>query len=259
MLKALDAAAVSLRSRLGESLSSVEKYATPVEEATTPSLEALKAYSLGWKPLLERGRRSAAVPQTGGGTRLEIRRMLHRHVADLLDLCEFRLSAENARKAYDLRQKVSERERFVIEANYYWTGSGELEKAAQAIGLWQKTYPRDSKAYDRLAVVSMQLGNLEEALEQLQQATRLEQSMYLYDDLGLAYFNLNRLDEAEAVFEKAEKQGGSESLVLFHYMLAFLRGDDGRMAHLASVAVGKPGRKTSCWLVRRTPRVGTAG
>ncbi len=242
ILKALDAAAVSLRSRLGESLSSVEKYATPVEEATTPSLEALKAYSLGVEALYWKGD-AEALPFLKRAVELDSKFAACYTVMSQIyfDLCEFRLSAENARKAYDLRQKVSERERFVIEANYYWTGSGELEKAAQAIGLWQKTYPRDSKAYDRLAVVSMQLGNLEEALEQLQQATRLEQSMYLYDDLGLAYFNLNRLDEAEAVFEKAEKQGGSESLVLFHYMLAFLRGDDGRMAHLASVAVGKPG------------------
>ena len=242
ILKALDAAAVSLRSRLGESLSSVEKYATPVEEATTPSLEALKAYSLGVEALYWKGD-AEALPFLKRAVELDSTFAACYTVMSQIyfDLCEFRLSAENARKAYDLRQKVSERERFVIEANYYWTGTGELEKAAQAIALWQKTYPRDSKAYDRLAVVSMQLGNLEEGLEQLQQATRLEQSMYLYDDLGLAYFNLNRLDEAEAVFEQAEKQGGSESLVLFHYMLAFLRGDEGRMAHLASVAVGKPG------------------
>ena len=241
VLKALDAAAVSLRSKLGESLISVQKFATPVEEATTPSLEALKAYSLGVEALRWEDD-AEALPFLKRAVELDPNFAACYTVLSQIyfDLCEFRLSAENARKAYGLRQKVSERERFIIEANYYWTGTGELEKAAQVLGLWQKTYPRDATAYDRLAVVSMQLGNLEEALEQLRQATRLEQSVYLYDDLGLAYFNLNRLDEAEVVFEQAERRGGSESFLFFHYMLAFLRRDEGRMAHLAAVAVGKP-------------------
>jgi tetratricopeptide (TPR) repeat protein len=243
VLKALDAAAVGLRSKLGESLSSVQKYATPVEEATTPSLEALKAYSLGVETYRFKGP-AEALPFLKRAVELDPNFAASYRVLSesYFDLCRFRLSAENARKAYDLRQKVSERERFVIEANYYWTGTGELEKAAQAFGLWQETYPRDAWAYDRLAVVSMQLGNFEEALEQLRQATRLEQSVYMYADLGLAYVNLNRLDEAEVVFEQAEKSlGENETPLFFHYMLGFLRGDDERMAHLASAAVGKPG------------------
>ena len=88
----------------------------------------------------------------------------------------------------------------------------------------------------------MQLGNHEEALEQLRQETRLDPSNFDITDLGLAYVNLNRLDEAEAVFQQAEeRQAGNMQLVFFHYMLAFLRGDEGRMADLASAAVGKPG------------------
>jgi DNA-binding winged helix-turn-helix (wHTH) protein/tetratricopeptide (TPR) repeat protein len=243
VLKALDAAAVGLRSKLGESLSSVQKYATPVEEATTPSLEALKAYSLGVEALSWKGD-ADALPFLKRAVKLDPNFAASYAVLShvYFDLCEFRLSSENARKAHDLRDKLSERERLMIEALYYWTGTGELEKAAQASGLWQKTYPRDAMAYERLAVISMQLGNYEEALEQSRQAVRLEQSAYLYSDLGLAYVNLNRLDEAEVVFEQVEKNlGENETPLFFHYMLAFLRGDDERMAHLASAAVGKPG------------------
>jgi serine/threonine protein kinase/tetratricopeptide (TPR) repeat protein len=243
VLKALDAAALSLRGKLGESLSSGEKYATPVEEVTTPSLEALKAYSLGVEALYRKGA-AEALPFLKRAVELDPNfAAAYRLLSySYFELCEFRLSAENARKAYDLRQKVSERERFAIEANYYWNGTGELEKAAQAFGLWQKTYPRDHVVYDDLATVSMQLGNYEEALEQLRQEKRVDPINYVIDDLGLAYVNLNRLDEAEAVFEQAEeRQPGDMLLIFFHYMLAFLRGDEGRMADLASAAAGKPG------------------
>jgi serine/threonine protein kinase/tetratricopeptide (TPR) repeat protein len=243
VLKALDAAAASLRSKLGESLGSVQKYATPVEEVTTPSLEALKAYSLGVEALYRKGA-AEALPFLKRAVELDPNfAAAYRLLSySYFELCEFRLSAENARKAYDLRQKVSERERLAIEANYYWNGTGELEKAAQAFGLWQKTYPRDHVVYDDLATVSMQLGNYEEALEQLRQEKRVDPINYTIDDLGLAYVNLNRLDEAEAVFEQAEeRQPGDMFLIFFHYMLAFLRGDEGRMADLASAAAGKPG------------------
>ena len=114
VLKALDAAAVSLRSKLGESLSSVQKYATPVEEATTPSLEALKAYSLGRKTrVCERGHCRAALLQASSGTRPEFRHGLPRH-GGLPTATSTKLGGRRryARKAYDLREKVSERERF---------------------------------------------------------------------------------------------------------------------------------------------------
>ncbi len=243
VLKALDAAAVALRSKLGESLSSVEKYATPVEEATTPSLEALKAYSLGVETLYWKGD-ADALPFLKRAVKLDPKFAAGYAVLShvYFDRCEFRLSSENARKAYDLRDKLSERERLMIEALYYWTGTGELEKAAQSSVLWQKTYPRDARAYERLAVILAQLGNHEGALGQIRQAVRLEQSVYNYSDLGLFYVNLNKLDEAEAVFEQAEKGlDESQTPIFFHYMLAFLRGDDERMAHLMSVAIAKPG------------------
>jgi serine/threonine protein kinase len=136
VLKALDAAAVRLRSKLGESLSTVQKYATPVEEATTSSLEALKAYSLGVKTGNAKGN-TASLP-------------FYKRAVDLdpnfasayawmstayFNLNEGGRAAEYARKAYDLREKVSERERFGIESGYYDFVTGELEKEAQTYEL----------------------------------------------------------------------------------------------------------------------------
>ena len=153
VLKALDAAAVSLRGKLGESLSSVQKYATPLEEATTPSLEALKAYSLGRKTRLAKGD-TAALPFYKRAVELDPNfAMAYAAMADAYsNLSEVGRAAENARKAYELREKVSERERFAIEAIYYMYATGELEKAAQVYELWQQTYPRDDVPYANLAI-----------------------------------------------------------------------------------------------------------
>jgi len=244
VLKALDAAAVGLRSKLGESLSSVEKYATPVEEATTPSLEALKAYSLGWKVLLAKGD-PAALPFFKRAVALDPNfAMAYRVIAVIYgNLNEVGRAAENARQAYELGEKVSERERFYIEATYYLVATGELEKAAQAYELWQQTYPRDFLAYTNLGSISGNLGNWEKALEEDREALRLEpNSAVNYFNLALAYTTLNRLEEADAVYKQAkERKLEIEGLLQIPYLLAFLKGDAAQMAQSASVAMGKLG------------------
>ena len=162
VLKALDAAAISLRSKLGESLSSVQKYATPLEEATTPSLEALKAYSLGRKTepcerdhsraaLLSNGRRNwtRISPWPTAGCRMST-------TASTKGGGRPRMHA----RLTTLREKVSERERFNIEGSYYLFATGELEKAAQTFELWQQTYPRDDVPYRSLGLVLCRLGKL---------------------------------------------------------------------------------------------------
>ncbi len=244
VLKALDAAAVSLRSKLGESLSSVQKYATPLEEATTPSLEALKAYSLGRKTVYAKGD-TAALPFFKRAVELDPNFAMA-YVAMSVVYCilnEAGRAAENARKAYELREKVSERERFSIEANYYVFATGELEKAAQTYELWQQTYPRDAAPYVDLGFISGALGNWEKALEEVREALRLEPNdVANYVNLGLAYTTLNRLDEAEAVYKQAEERKlESELLLQSRYWLAFLKGDTAQMAQLVSAAMGKPG------------------
>jgi serine/threonine protein kinase/tetratricopeptide (TPR) repeat protein len=228
VLKALDAAAVSLRSKLGESLSSVQKYATPLEEATTPSLEALKAYSLGRKTEYAEGS-TAALPFYKRAVELDpnFAMAYARISAHYSDLNELERGAEYARKAYDLRAKVSERERFYIEGNYE---------------LWQQTYPRDAKPYESLGLGSSYVGNWEKALEEFREALRLEPNdVDNYVNLGFAYTAVNRLDEAESVYKQAEERKlGGEDLLQGRYYLAFLKGDAAQMAQLVSAAMGKP-------------------
>ncbi len=147
VLKALDAAAMGIRSKLGESLSSVQKYATPLEEATTPSLDALQAYSQGEKTMVVKGD-SAALPFFQRAVELDPNfAVAYAGMAvSYSNLDEVGRAAENARKAYALREKVSERERLRIETSYYMFATGELEKAARVYERWQQTYPRDGCA-----------------------------------------------------------------------------------------------------------------
>jgi tetratricopeptide (TPR) repeat protein/tRNA A-37 threonylcarbamoyl transferase component Bud32 len=244
VLKALDAAAVSLRGELGESLSSVQKYATPVEEATTPSLEALKAYSLGVRTAYAKGD-TAALPFFQRAVDLEPNfAMAYSWISVVYsDLNEGERGAEYARKAYELREKVSERERFIIEGMYYFDATGELEKAAQTYELWQQIYPGDGRAYRALGDVFIGLENWEKALEEFREALRLEpNNVANYNNLSQAYMTLNRLDEAEAVFKQAEERKVENELLLAcRYQLAFLKGDTAQMAQLVSAAMGKPG------------------
>ena len=243
VLKALDAAAASLRGKLGESLGSVQKYDTPLSNATTTSLEALKAYSLGRKALFAKGD-TAALPFYKRAVELDSKfAMAYSNMSvNYTNLNEGSRAAEYARRAYDLREKVSERERFQIEAFYYLI-TGELDKAAQTYELWKQTYPRDALPYGNLGYVYGALGNLEKELEESREALHLQPDAAInYVNVGSTYTNLNRLDEAEAVYKQAEERKlESEALLWNRYQLAFLKDDAPRLAQSASAATGKPG------------------
>jgi DNA-binding winged helix-turn-helix (wHTH) protein/tetratricopeptide (TPR) repeat protein len=243
-LKALDNAAVSLRSKLGESISTVQKYATPLEEATTPSLEALKAYSLGVKTYYAKGE-SSPLPFYKRAVELDpsFAMAYARMAVTYANLSDERRSEENARKAYELRGKVSERERFFIEVSS--EPEGELEKATQTLELWRQTYPRDDAPYRKMDAIFARLGNREKALEEQQEALRLEPSNGdNYVNLAQDYIDLNRLDEAEAVCKQAEERKlENEGLLMLRYYLAFLKSDAAQMAQSFSAAMGKPGEE----------------
>jgi eukaryotic-like serine/threonine-protein kinase len=243
VLKALDAAVVSLRGKLGESLSTVQKYATPLAEATTPSLEALKAYSLGKKIQLTKGD-TAALPLFKRAVELDSNFAAAYQAMSIIysNRDEAGRAAEYARKAYELREKVTQRERFSIEASYYTDGTGELEKAVQVYELWQQTYPRDAAPYTNLGTISNIVGSWEKSLEEAREAMRLEPNQVnQYVELGLDYASLNRLDEAEAVYKQAEERKlEAEYLLANRYQLAFLQGDGTKMAQLAAAAMGNP-------------------
>jgi len=244
VLKAMDAAAVRLRSKLGESLSTVQEYSTPLADATTPSLEALKAYSLGQKTRYTKGN-TAALPFYKRAVELDpnFAYAYATLAVSYSNLNEAGLAAEYGRKAYELREKVSERERSGIEAVYYWSVTGELEKAARTFGMWQQNYPRNFLPYVNLGVISANLGNYEKALEEFREALRLEPNHVTnYSNLGSAYQALNRLDEAGAVYDQADQRKlENESLLTNRYQLAFLKGNVAQMDRFASAAVGKPG------------------
>jgi serine/threonine protein kinase/tetratricopeptide (TPR) repeat protein len=261
VLKALDAAAVSLRGKLGESLSSVEKYATPLEEATTPSLEALKAYSLGVNTRNAKGG-TAALPFFKRAVDLDPNfAMAYVWMSSLAGGLSEVGRRGTARKAYDLREKVSERERFTIEGSYYLSATGELEKAAQTFELWQQTYPRDDGAYIRLGFVSAILGNSEKALEEFREALRLEPNRAVnYENLGSAYTALNRLDEAEAVYKQSEERNLEHGYLLAgRYQLAFLKGDAAQMAQLVSAAMSNPGGEGDWFMAMQADTEGWYG
>ena len=245
VLKALDGAAVNLRGKLGESLSSVQKYATPLEQATTPSLEALQAYSLGAKAIAERDDNPGAVPLLQRAIRLDPNfATAYGLLAVSYDnLGETTLAAENTRKAYELRERVSERERLTIESFYYHFVVGDLEKARQSYELWAQTYPRDYVPPTNLSFLYSVLGQYDKALAEAREAVRLDSASGInYENLALADFFLNRLGEARATVEEAQtKKLDSYYLHWIVYLLAFLKNDAASMAQEATWATGKPG------------------
>ena len=244
VLQALDKAATKLRNKLGESLRTVEKFDTPVAQATTPSLEALQAYSLARAIVVVKADYAAAVPLFQQAIRLDPNfAMAYASLGmSYNNLGETDRGAENARKAYELRDRVSEREKFYIEARYYDTSTGDLQKARQAYEFLAQTYPRDDVAPTNLGSVYRNLGLYEKALAEFREANRLNSDGLSYANLVNSYLRLNRLDEARSVANEARvKKLDSARLHLRLYQLAFLQNDAGGMTQQVVWAADKPG------------------
>ena len=243
VLTAVDKAAKQLRNKLGESLGSIDKYAVPLQEATTPSLDALRAYSMGLKTRMTKGSR-AAIPFYQRAIEIDPNFAIayNQLAVAYRNVNDFQRDEEYTRKAYQLRDRASERERFAIQASYYLV-TGELDKAAQTYELWQSRYPGDYRPAAGLGNVYSGLGNMDKYLEQARAVVSLEPNSYpAYEILASAYENLNRLDEAEAVLKQAEQQHlGGPSLLMDRYELAFLKGDRAEMTELAAALKGVPG------------------
>ncbi len=243
VLKALGQVASSMRAKLGESLASVQKFDVPIE-ATTPSLEALKTYSMGVTTSREKGD-AEAIPFYKRAIELDSNfAMAYCNLGlSYANLGQPSLSAENLRKAYDLRERVSEKERLRISAFYYAFATGELEKEAQTYELWSQSYPRDSSPHSNLGANSTSLGQYEKAVAETQEALRLEQNAVVnHSNLGQNFLALNRPDDAKAAFDQAlvrKLDGGA--LRLWMYYLAFFRGDVEQMKQQMAWGAGKPG------------------
>jgi len=241
VLKALSTAAASLRGRLGESLASVQKFDVPVE-ATTPSLEALKAYSMG----ITTGRTKSnaeAVPFMKRALELDPNfAMAYAGLAvEYENLGQASLAADNAKKAYDLRDRVSERERYRISALYFQNVTSELEKTTEAYELWAKSYPRDMVPHTNLGVLSSYLGQYDKAIAETEAAQRLEPSRASYGNLASNYIAVNRLKDARETIQEAQQKKFDDLVIRADlYALAFLSGDTAEMERQVAWAVGRP-------------------
>jgi len=244
VLKALDTAAIAIRARLGESLASVQKFDVPVE-ATTPSLEALKAYSMSITTGRTKGS-AEGIPFLKRAIELDPNfAMAYVGLAvDYANLGRASLAADNAKKAYDLRDRVSERERYRISSFYFEFVTGELEKATEAYELWAKSYPRDMVPHANLGVIYSFLGEYDKAIAEIEVKQGLEPSINGFGNLAEIYIIDNRPKEAQQTIQESQRKNfdglGIRSDL---YTLAFLSGDTAEMDHQVAWAAGRPGEE----------------
>ncbi len=242
VLAAVGKAASNLRGKLGESLASVQKFDAPVEEATTSSLEALKAFSLG-EAERDKGAELDAIP-------------FYKHAIELdpnfavayarLGQCyantgQDAVAVENTRQAFERRERTSEVEKLYITTHYYDIVTKEVDKSIEAYQLWKRTYPRDSIPTNNLAVFYGDAGKLNESLEEAQETMRLSPDAALsYQVLSRAFIALNRVAEAKAIRQRQldlKLDGMGDHRGLFN--IAFLQGDAAEMQRQADWAKGK--------------------
>jgi tetratricopeptide (TPR) repeat protein len=228
VLNALGNAAAKLRGQLGESLATVQKFDVPLREATTSSLEALQAYSMGAKIDQEKGS-DAALAYLQRAIQLDPNfAMGHAAVAgDYANLGELGRSSEYWAKAFELREHASERERLIITGTYYLNVTGELDKAAQANQQLIENYPRYPTGYIGLGNVYGFQGKYEKAVEAMHQAQQLApERLASYEALANYLLALQRLDEARQMIREAQTRNlGDFILHEALYGLAFLAAD----------------------------------
>ena len=243
VLSALGTAATNLRKQLGESLASIQKYDKPIHQATTSSLEALKYYSNGIEQQLK-GRYLEAIPSFKKAT--EIDQNFARAYAAMSSMYyntrQYELAAEASRKAYELRDRVGENERFYITQAYYDNVTGELENYLQTLEQWKGTYPRDASPPNNLAVKYNELGLFDKAAAEAREAIRLNPgSAAGYSLLAAAQLSLNRLDEAKQTINQALGQKlDSTAIRRTLFRIAFVQRDSATMQHQIDWLNGKP-------------------
>jgi serine/threonine protein kinase/tetratricopeptide (TPR) repeat protein len=244
VLSALGRAATRLRGKLGESLASLQKYDTPVEQATTPSLEALQAYSLGLKMQNTEGDASA-VPFFKRAIDLDpnFAMAYARLGVAYFNLNQPTLAAENTAKAYELRDHTSAKEKLYITCHYHDLVTGDVDQTIAAYLLLRQTYPHEESSYTNLNSAYTYIGRYDEALVEAQKAIQVDPSDVInYTNLAGNYLNLNRFNDMKAVLEQAQARHlENQAMIWDFYAMAFLRGDSEDMARQLAAAMGKPG------------------
>jgi serine/threonine protein kinase/tetratricopeptide (TPR) repeat protein len=260
VLTALGKAASRLRAKLGESLNSIQKFDAALEQATTSSLEALKALSMGDAQRAQ-GAEFASIAFYRRAAELDPNFALAyaRLSVTHSNIGEMDQAAEYARKAFERRDRVSERERFYITSRYLDSVTGEIEKEIDNYETWKQTYPRDSIPLTNLAGIYCNLGKFDKALAEAREAANLGTHLgFASLNLAAAYMGLNRFDEARAILEKAARQNQeacSPRVMLF--LIASAQGDEAELQHCIDWSKGK--QCESMVLIMRAQKFAAAG
>lgn len=246
VIKRLGEATTRLREKLGESLASIQKFDAPIEQATTPSLDAFQAYSIGLDNHLKGGY-SDAIPFFKRAIELDQNFAIAyaRLATDYANTGQRDLAAATAQKAFELRDRVSEREKFYITAvSYYGLVTKEREKYIETLELWKRTYPNDPIPHIQLSNLYIaDAGALEKAMEEAREAIRLNPNVAPpRDNLATALIELNRFDEAKEVYRQALAQKLDSTFFRSNlYSIAFVQGDADGMKQQLDWWTGKPG------------------
>ena len=244
VLRTLGQAATKLREKLGESLSSIQKFDAPIEQATTTSLEALKAFSLAQEASLK-GNYSESVKHVNRALELDPN-FLRAHQLQGMNysfLGQSELAIQFATKAFELRDRGSEFERLHISSGYYWNITGELDKATETLEYMTQTYPRSSAAHNNLGGQYGSSGQYEKALEEYREAITLNPIAAIpYYNLAFTFNRLNRFAEAKEILNQALAR--KLDIPLYHrelYVIAFINGDGTEMKRHVDWASKRPG------------------
>jgi tetratricopeptide (TPR) repeat protein len=245
LLEALGKTASAIRYKLGESLSAVQKFNTPLEQATTPSLEALKALSSGRKVWFVEGE-AGAIPFYKRAIELDPNFALAYAWLGIsfTTLGEPSVGARYTRRAYELRERTSEPEKYLISAAFHKEVTGDIEKAQQSCKLWKEDYPRSDLPHTYLAgAIYPVTGQYEKASEEANEAIALKpDSPISYAFLMAADIPLLRLNEARATYEQAQQNKLRSPLFPpALYQIAFLQNDAATMAQQVAESAGQPG------------------
>lgn len=244
VLKALGDAASKVRLKLGESLPSLQKFDVPLDSATTSSLEALQAYTLGFQAK-EKGDFAAAVPLFQRAISLDPNfAIAYAALGGVYStMGEASEGAENVTKAYELRERVSELERFYIDSHYHLNVTGNLEKARQVLEVWAQTYPREIGSHINLSYTNGGLGQYENARASNLEAFKLNpEARIIYANMVADDLNLGRLSEAKSTAQEAlANKLDHPGIHLLLYRVAFLENDAAGMGHETASVIGKPG------------------
>jgi tetratricopeptide (TPR) repeat protein len=240
VLNALSQIAGRFRTHLGESLATVEKHNTPLAEATTPSLEALKAYSAGLKVLAANGE-APAVPFFQRAIEIDPQFATAYVTLGLMygAMGESALSAENTGKAYELRDHASDTEKFFITASYHSRVTGNLEKAQQICEAWAQAYPRETWPLTYLAgFIYPASGKYEMAIIEAEKAIAVNPDQAIgYLELAANYVDEDQLDQAQAAIRRAsERKLDDPDFAALRYDIAFLRKNTAAMNHEAAAS-----------------------